>query len=189
MFDLAGLEMQDGESVTGIDGAPVVLVSALTRDSDRDGTVDQLEVNFSEPVDIVDPGAADYFALSGGATILAGAYSGLSLSQQTYDILSGVANNTSITIDPTYTQAPAGSIIDLPGFEMVDAETVTGTDGASPAILASVTLDADTDGRMLIEMIEKFVAKHPNARVYRSLGQLRYLSCIQHCENQVSISP
>ena len=38
--------------------------------------------------------------------------------------------------------------------------------------------NADTDGRTLIEMVQKFVAEHTNARAYTSLGQLRYLSCI-----------
>jgi GDP/UDP-N,N'-diacetylbacillosamine 2-epimerase (hydrolysing) len=38
--------------------------------------------------------------------------------------------------------------------------------------------NADTDGRALIEMVQKFVAEHTNARAYTSLGQLRYLSCI-----------
>lgn len=42
--------------------------------------------------------------------------------------------------------------------------------------------NADTDGRIMIKMIEQFVAQHPNARSYTSLGQLRYLSCIAHVD-------
>lgn len=38
--------------------------------------------------------------------------------------------------------------------------------------------NADTGGRVLFEMIEEFVAKHPCAKAYTSLGQLRYLSAI-----------
>lgn len=38
--------------------------------------------------------------------------------------------------------------------------------------------NADTDGRVLIQMINDFVAQHSNARAYTTLGQLRYLSCI-----------
>lgn len=38
--------------------------------------------------------------------------------------------------------------------------------------------NADTDGRTLIQLIHQFVAGHPNARAYTSLGQLRYLSCV-----------
>jgi len=42
--------------------------------------------------------------------------------------------------------------------------------------------NADTNGRVIIEMINEFVASHSNARAYTSLGQLRYLSCIEHVD-------
>ena len=48
--------------------------------------------------------------------------------------------------------------------------------------------NADTGGRALIDMIEAFVAGHPNARAYTSLGQLVYLSCIRHVDAVVGNS-
>jgi GDP/UDP-N,N'-diacetylbacillosamine 2-epimerase (hydrolysing) len=48
--------------------------------------------------------------------------------------------------------------------------------------------NADTDGRVIIEMINKFVASHSNARAYASLGQLRYLSCIKYVDGVVGNS-
>ena len=49
--------------------------------------------------------------------------------------------------------------------------------------------NADTDGRALINMVEKFVAQHPNASAYyTSLGQLRYLSCIAQVDGVVGNS-
>jgi GDP/UDP-N,N'-diacetylbacillosamine 2-epimerase (hydrolysing) len=48
--------------------------------------------------------------------------------------------------------------------------------------------NADTDGRVLIDMIDQFVANHPHARSYTSLGQLRYLSCVQHVDGVVGNS-
>ena len=48
--------------------------------------------------------------------------------------------------------------------------------------------NADTDGRVLFGMVEQFVASHANARVYTSLGQLLYLSCIQHVDGVVGNS-
>ena len=48
--------------------------------------------------------------------------------------------------------------------------------------------NADTDSRVLFNMIEQFVAKHPNARAYTSLGQLRYLSCIAQVDGVVGNS-
>jgi GDP/UDP-N,N'-diacetylbacillosamine 2-epimerase (hydrolysing) len=48
--------------------------------------------------------------------------------------------------------------------------------------------NADTGGRILIKMVEQFVANHPNARAYTSLGQLRYLSCIAQVDGVVGNS-
>ena len=48
--------------------------------------------------------------------------------------------------------------------------------------------NADTGGRALIEMVEEFVVGHGNARAYTSLGQLRYLSCLQHVDGVVGNS-
>ncbi len=48
--------------------------------------------------------------------------------------------------------------------------------------------NADTDGRALIDMVERFAADHANARAYTSLGQLRYLSCIRHVDGVVGNS-
>jgi GDP/UDP-N,N'-diacetylbacillosamine 2-epimerase (hydrolysing) len=48
--------------------------------------------------------------------------------------------------------------------------------------------NADTGSRKLAEMVDAFVASHPNARAYVSLGQLRYLSCIQYVDGVVGNS-
>ncbi len=48
--------------------------------------------------------------------------------------------------------------------------------------------NADTDSRILIGMIDQFVAKYPSARSYTSLGQLKYLSCIRHVDGVVGNS-
>jgi len=48
--------------------------------------------------------------------------------------------------------------------------------------------NADTNGRALIKMIEKFVLQHVNAHAFTSLGQLRYLSCITQVDAMVGNS-
>lgn len=48
--------------------------------------------------------------------------------------------------------------------------------------------NSDTGGRELIAMLQSFVAQHPNARAYPSLGQLRYLSCMAFCDGVVGNS-
>jgi GDP/UDP-N,N'-diacetylbacillosamine 2-epimerase (hydrolysing) len=48
--------------------------------------------------------------------------------------------------------------------------------------------NADTGGRELATMVKDFVASHQNARVYTSLGQLRYLSCMKYVDAVVGNS-
>jgi len=48
--------------------------------------------------------------------------------------------------------------------------------------------NADTDGRTLIKMVEKFASQHTNAHAFTSLGQLRYLSCIAQVDGVVGNS-
>ena len=48
--------------------------------------------------------------------------------------------------------------------------------------------NADTGGRELAGMVERFVATHSNARLYASLGQLRYLSCMKYMDGVVGNS-
>ena len=48
--------------------------------------------------------------------------------------------------------------------------------------------NADTGSRELAGMVDLFVANHPNARVYSSLGQLRYLSCLQQVDGVIGNS-
>lgn len=48
--------------------------------------------------------------------------------------------------------------------------------------------NADTEGRALSRQVEAYVAGRPNAKVYTSLGQLRYLSAIAHVDAVVGNS-
>jgi GDP/UDP-N,N'-diacetylbacillosamine 2-epimerase (hydrolysing) len=48
--------------------------------------------------------------------------------------------------------------------------------------------NADAKGRILIDMVKKFVATHPNCRAYDSLGQLAYLSCLSQVDGVIGNS-
>ncbi len=48
--------------------------------------------------------------------------------------------------------------------------------------------NADSGGRELIQIIQNFVAQHPNARAYTSLGYLRYLSLLAHVDGVIGNS-
>jgi GDP/UDP-N,N'-diacetylbacillosamine 2-epimerase (hydrolysing) len=48
--------------------------------------------------------------------------------------------------------------------------------------------NADTDGRALFDLVRGFVDAHDNARVFTSLGQTRYLSCLRLVDGVVGNS-
>jgi GDP/UDP-N,N'-diacetylbacillosamine 2-epimerase (hydrolysing) len=48
--------------------------------------------------------------------------------------------------------------------------------------------NADTEGRALLAMVESYVAGRPHAHAFASLGQLRYLSCLQFVDAVVGNS-
>jgi GDP/UDP-N,N'-diacetylbacillosamine 2-epimerase (hydrolysing) len=83
-------------------------------------------------------------------------------------------------------------------FHPVTLENATAAQQMAELLAALETLDetnlfftmpnADTNGRVLIDMINQFVAVHPNAKAYDSLGQLRYLSCIKYVDGVVGNS-
>jgi GDP/UDP-N,N'-diacetylbacillosamine 2-epimerase (hydrolysing) len=83
-------------------------------------------------------------------------------------------------------------------FHPVTLENSTAADQMTELLAALAELEdtqliftmpnADTDGRALIKMIKQFVAQHPNACAYSSLGQLRYLSCVAQVDGVVGNS-
>lgn len=48
--------------------------------------------------------------------------------------------------------------------------------------------NADTEGRALFGLIERFVAEHPNANSFVSLGHRRYLSCVRYTDGVIGNS-
>ena len=137
-------------SLAYVDAAKPAILSAVTGDNNADGTVDRLTLTFSESVVITDGGTDNDITLtgsSGSPVITAGTYGGTSTTL-TYVIGSSTADNTSLTITPIYAVSGAGSMKDASNNEMANGETVTGTDGAGPAIITAVTSDADANGKI-----------------------------------------
>ena len=48
--------------------------------------------------------------------------------------------------------------------------------------------NADTDGRIIIDLINDFVLQNPNSKVYSSLGQLNYFSCMNYIDGVIGNS-
>jgi GDP/UDP-N,N'-diacetylbacillosamine 2-epimerase (hydrolysing) len=67
-------------------------------------------------------------------------------------------------------------------------ELLKALDGLEDTHLIFTMPNADTGGRELTAMVDAFVATHPNARAYSSLGQLRYLSCMHFVDGVVGNS-
>lgn len=67
-------------------------------------------------------------------------------------------------------------------------ELLAALDGYDDTGLIFTLPNSDAGGRELIAMLQQFVAIHPNSRVYPSLGQLRYLSCMALCDGVVGNS-
>jgi GDP/UDP-N,N'-diacetylbacillosamine 2-epimerase (hydrolysing) len=68
------------------------------------------------------------------------------------------------------------------------SELLKALDGLEDTHLIFTMPNADTGGRKLTAMVDAFVASHPNARAYSSLGQLRYLSCMHLVDGVVGNS-
>lgn len=130
----------------------VVFSSAVTSVSGGGSTVNRLTITFNQNVDIVDAGDAgdgldniSLTASSGTCTISSADYDATNTSTLVLTLSCSATDNTGITIDPTYTTAGSSTIVNTGGAnEIVNAETVTGTDGAAPVILTSATGNTQT---------------------------------------------
>lgn len=67
-------------------------------------------------------------------------------------------------------------------------ELLAALEGLENTNLIFTMPNADTGGRVISSMVNRFVANHDNARAYTSLGQMRYLSCMQHVDGVVGNS-
>lgn len=83
--------------------------------------------------------------------------------------------NLLITFHPVTLEGQRSSIEQM-------AELLAALDELDDAHLIFTMPNADTGGRELAAMVNDFVATRQNARVYTSLGQLRYLSCMKYVD-------
>ena len=67
-------------------------------------------------------------------------------------------------------------------------ELLNALSGLENTTLIFTMPNADPGGRILMKLIDEFVAGRRNAKVFTSLGQLRYLSCIAHVDGVVGNS-
>ena len=136
--------------------AAPTMASAVTADTDHNGTVDQVTITFSATVDINDTFAAadglNSVTLNDGCTIVNFDYSAVNAPNLTLHLTGCTAGDTSITPTITYhTQGGAGNNFAisehaLPNAEMADATFVVAADGAPPVVTKRETADASPLG-------------------------------------------
>ncbi len=68
------------------------------------------------------------------------------------------------------------------------AELLSALDQLANTNLIFTMPNSDTEGRVIVGMIEEFVGSHANSSAFTSLGQLRYLSCINQVDGVVGNS-
>ncbi len=155
-------------------------MTAVTADTDGNGTVDRITITFSEAADLDDGNAGDGFpslALSAGCTIAAGDYNNDSTTTLTLSGLTGcTSGDTSITPTVTYTAVAncttAASICDAAGSnQMANGANTTATDGAAPQIKTMTYQDADADGK-----IDTFLITYTESTAAGSVLKASHLS-------------
>lgn len=89
--------------------------------------------------------------------------------------------NLLVTFHPVTLEGEAGSVAQM-------SELLAALDKLDDTTLIFTMPNADTGGRELSAMVREFTQAHPNAKVYTSLGQLRYFSCLAQIDGVVGNS-
>lgn len=90
-------------------------------------------------------------------------------------------NNLLITFHPVTLEESTAKV------QMI--ELLLSLETLSPEIGLIFTMpNADTDGRIIFELVKEFTSSHSNAWYFTSLGQTRYLSCLQFVDAVVGNS-
>lgn len=135
----------------GVDGAHPVAYRTVARDQNKDGTLDKLDVYFSESVDITDGGtqlestlslAGSVNHLSNACTpsIISGAYAASAVTLLTLDI-STVEQDTGCIIPVTITAE--GNILDVVDLSVANGITSATVEEDAPPVLLSVSPEPD----------------------------------------------
>jgi len=86
-----------------------------------------------------------------------------------------------VTFHPVTLEGAASSVAQM-------RELLVALESLENTTLIFTMPNADTSGRELSILVRQFVKKHPYAKVYTSLGQLRYLSCLSQVNGVVGNS-
>lgn len=140
-------------------------MTAVTADTNTDGTIDRITITFSEAADLDDGNAGDGFtslALSASCAIANGDYNNDSTTTLTLSNLTGcTSENTAITPTVTYTAVAncttAMSICDAAGAnQMANGTNTTSTDGAGPVLISATPSTASVGNSRTVDVVFTF---------------------------------
>lgn len=155
-LDYSGSSVTDGpndapaQTLTMQDGAAPTFAGLTTVDADSNGTVDTLNVTFTESVASGSVEAADFSIDS--ANGLSGTVSGVADDDGdaavNLTLNEGSSADTGATPTLAYTQSGGSSaaVQDAAGNQMIDTTSDAATDSAAPVVLSSASLDRNGDG-------------------------------------------
>jgi hypothetical protein len=150
--DAAGNEQPDQDDETALDRAPPSLIAGTTDDSDNDGQIDQLTLDYSEPIAVTDGNASDGLPgyTVGGSYTIADADYAPSGSSLTIGLQEKSNPDTDAIPTVTYDQGTSNgpTVDDLVDNEQIDQDSQTPADGAAPTIVSSETGDGDGNGQI-----------------------------------------
>ena len=140
--DLAGVDaVIEGASAVAIDGAAPAYVSSAYKDMNTDGTIDRLDITFSETVTLNEWDDADW-TITAGTVALTNETAGVAVGADVRLTLTGTVNVTGGAMAPTVAYTAAGGTSN----SVNDGTNNTGnisaqniTDGAAPIIISIAT--------------------------------------------------
>jgi hypothetical protein len=153
VVDEAGNPFAGVTEYEAVDGAAPVMTSAETADDDRDGTVEELDVNLSEPVAKASS-TVDESTFESEPYPVEGATSSANGEQATVDIADTPRDNTSVTPE---TVSLAGDKLSDGTNELDSSQTLEDVeDGAQPVVEdVSATNPRGNTARVAVESQEK----------------------------------
>lgn len=89
--------------------------------------------------------------------------------------------NLLVTFHPVTLEGSASSVVQI-------SELLSALSELKDTTLIFTMPNADTGGRELGALVHQFAEKHPSAKVFKSLGQLRYFTCLAHVDGVVGNS-
>lgn len=150
------IEDSGGASLSGFgaaslaDGASPVSTAYVYKDADGNGTVDRMDVTFTESITVNECELADYSLTGSDSGGLSYSACGTNSADLQLTITGAPANDTNLALEFAYNAAngTANSLDDAGGVPVATISTQTATDGARPVLVTFAYSDEDLDSQV-----------------------------------------